>query len=71
MYQIIFSKKALKSLQKIPTHYQILIKKRLEKLSLDPFKLDIRKLSAAYKLPRTESPRFSSKSLQEQQKTLP
>ncbi len=48
MYQIIFSKKALKTLKKIPTHYQIQIKKRSEQLSLDPFKLDLRKLSAGY-----------------------
>ena len=48
MYQIIFSKKALKSLKKIPTEYQIQIKKKSEKLSLDPFSLDIRKLSSDY-----------------------
>lgn len=48
MYQIIFSKRALKSLKKIPTHYQIQIKKRSEKLRLDPLKLDIKKLSSDY-----------------------
>lgn len=48
MYQIIFSKKAAKSLEKIPTHYQIQIKKKSEILSLDPFKLDIKKLSFNY-----------------------
>ena len=48
MYQIIFSKKALKSLRKIPPEYQIQIKKKSEKLSLDPFSLDIRKLSSDY-----------------------
>lgn len=48
MYQIVFSNKALKSLKKIPTHYQVLIKKKSEKLSLDPFVSDIRKLSANY-----------------------
>lgn len=48
MYQIIFSKKALKSLKKIPLEYQIQIKKKSEKLSLDPFSLDIRKLSSDY-----------------------
>ncbi len=48
MYQIVFSKKALKSLKKIPTHYQIQIKKKSQQLSLDPFKLDLRKLSSEY-----------------------
>lgn len=48
MYQIIFSKNTLKSLKKIPTQYQVLIKKKLEKISLDPFTSDIRKLSADY-----------------------
>jgi len=48
VYQIVFSKKALKSLKKIPTHYQIQIKKKSQQLSLDPFKLDLRKLSSEY-----------------------
>lgn len=48
MYQIIFSKRALKSLEKIPVAYQIQIKKRSKQLSLDPFKLDLRKLSSEY-----------------------
>jgi len=48
VYQIIFSKKAAKSLKKIPTHYQIQIKKKSETLSVDPFKLDIKKLSSDY-----------------------
>ncbi len=48
MYKIIFSKKTLKSIKKIPTPYQIQIKKISERLSLDPFKLDIQKLSAYY-----------------------
>ena len=48
MYQISFSKKALKSLKKIPIHYQIQIKKKSEQLSSDPFKLDIIKLSPVY-----------------------
>ena len=48
MYQIIFSKKAVKSLKKIPVEYQIQIKKKSEKLSLDPFQLDLRKLSSDY-----------------------
>ena len=48
MFQIIFSKKALKSLKKIPIEYQIQIKRKSEKLSLDPFKLDLRKLSSDY-----------------------
>lgn len=48
MYQIVFSKKSLKSLQKIPTHFQIQIKKKSEQLSLSPFELDLRKLSSVY-----------------------
>jgi len=35
------------------------------------FRIEGDKAPIIYKLPRTESPRFSSKSLQEQQKTLP
>lgn len=48
MYQINFSKKALKSLKKIPVPYQIQIKNKSQKLSLDPFSLDIKKLSSDY-----------------------
>ena len=48
MYQINFSKKGLKSLRKLPISYQIQIKRKSEQLSLDPFKLDIKKLSPSY-----------------------
>lgn len=49
MYQVVFSKKALKSLKKIPTDYQIQIKRASEKLAINPFKLDLRKLSSSYR----------------------
>ncbi|MBI2315247.1 type II toxin-antitoxin system RelE/ParE family toxin [Candidatus Daviesbacteria bacterium] len=48
MYQITFSKKALKSLKKIPIDYQVKIKKASDRLSLSPFDLDLRKLSSYY-----------------------
>ncbi|OGE64930.1 hypothetical protein A3I48_00770 [Candidatus Daviesbacteria bacterium RIFCSPLOWO2_02_FULL_36_7] len=49
MYQVIFTKKALKSLKKIPVEYQSKIKSASKKLSLNPFDLDIRKLNSSYK----------------------
>ncbi len=48
MYQVIFSKQALKSLKRIPTGYQVKIKASSEKLSINPFILDIRKLDPKY-----------------------
>lgn len=48
MYLIVFSKKALKSLKKIPIHYQIQVKKKSEQLTLNPFNLDLKKLSLNY-----------------------
>lgn len=48
MYTIVFSKKALKSLKKIPTDYQTQIKKKSDRLALNPFDLDLKKLSSSY-----------------------
>lgn len=48
VYKIIFSKKALEFLNKIPTHYQAQVKNRSEQLSLNPFALDIKQLSSNY-----------------------
>ncbi len=48
MYQITFSKKALKSIKKFPNDYQLKIRVAAEKLNVDPFTLDIRKLESSY-----------------------
>ena len=48
MYQVIFSKPALKSLKRIPAEYQIKIKAGSEKLRINPFILDLRKLGPEY-----------------------
>lgn len=48
MYQVIFSKKALKSIKKFPNDYRLKIGVAAEKLSVDPFALDIRKLESSY-----------------------
>jgi mRNA-degrading endonuclease RelE of RelBE toxin-antitoxin system len=48
MYQVIFSKKAIKSLRRIPKEYQIKIKVQSEKLSQDPFSVDLKKLESPY-----------------------
>jgi len=48
VYQVIFSKKALKSIKKFPHDYQFKIRVTAEKLSADPFTLDLRKLSVSY-----------------------
>ncbi len=48
MYQVIFSKKALKSIKKFPSNYQLKIRVVAEKLSVEPFTLDIRKLESSY-----------------------
>lgn len=37
MYKIAYSSRAAKSLKKIPKHYQINIKDKVEKLSRDPY----------------------------------
>ncbi len=45
MYQVIFSKKARKSLFKIPKDYQLKVKEVTTKLETTPFSLDLKKLS--------------------------
>ena len=47
MYQIIFSKKALKFLGKIPRDYQIKIKESIKRLSENPFQMDIKKMHSS------------------------
>ena len=45
MYKVKFYKKASKSFKKIPREYQTKIKNVADKLSIDPFLLDIKKLN--------------------------
>lgn len=49
MFQVNFSKSAVKSLKKFPLKDQIRIKKISEKIKQDPFALDIKKLGAPHK----------------------
>ena len=49
MYQINFSRDALKSLKKFPVADQIRIKKVFEKIKENPFSLDVKKLGAPHK----------------------
>lgn len=44
MYTVTFSKKAIKVLKKFPKEYQIKIRDGINKLSLDPFKMDLEKM---------------------------
>lgn len=44
MYNVIFSKKAIKVLTKFPQAYQIKIKAGANKLTIDPFKMDLEKM---------------------------
>lgn len=37
MYKVAYSPRAAKSLKKIPKHYQINIRDKVEKLSIDPY----------------------------------
>lgn len=37
MHKVEYSPRAVKSLKKIPRHYQIIIKDKIEKLSKDPY----------------------------------
>lgn len=46
MYQVIFSKRALKSLKKIPKAYQQKITDSAKKLKKDPFSLDLKKMES-------------------------
>ncbi len=47
MYNVTLSKKAIKALKKLPTEYQIRIKDGINKLSIDPFKMDLEKMYAS------------------------
>ncbi len=47
MYQIIFSKKALKSLGKIPKDYKTKVEESVKKLSENPFQLDLKKMHSS------------------------
>lgn len=48
MYQVIFSKQALKSLKKIPKDYQLRVKTIVSRLNENPFTLDLKKLGPKY-----------------------
>lgn len=47
IYKIIFSRKAIKALERFPRDYQINIKEASNKLSKDPFKMDIKKMQTS------------------------
>lgn len=47
MYQIIFSKKALKSLGKIPKDYKTKVEESVKKLNENPFQLDLKKMHSS------------------------
>lgn len=49
MFQVNFSKSAVKSLKKFPLKDQLRIKKVSEKIKQNPFTLDIKKLGAPHK----------------------
>lgn len=49
MFQVSFSKNAVKSLKKFPLQDQLRIKKASEKIKQDPFALDIKKLGPPHK----------------------
>lgn len=44
MYEVTFSKKAIKALKKVPKENQLRIKDGVNKLSIDPFKMDLEKM---------------------------
>jgi mRNA-degrading endonuclease RelE of RelBE toxin-antitoxin system len=44
MYKVTFSKKAIKALKKFPKENQLRIKDGVNKLSIDPFKMDLEKM---------------------------
>lgn len=48
MYEIVFSKRAEKSLSRIPRDYQQKIKEAAKRLSENPFALDLKKLGSQY-----------------------
>ncbi|MBI1919397.1 type II toxin-antitoxin system RelE/ParE family toxin [Candidatus Microgenomates bacterium] len=47
MYTVTFSKKAIKALRKFPKKYQMRIKNGVDKLSIDPFKMDLEKMQTS------------------------
>lgn len=47
LYKIIFSRKAIKTLENLPRNYQVKIQETSHKLSKDPFKLDIKKMQTS------------------------
>lgn len=47
MYIVTFSKKAIKALKKFPIEYSSKIKDGVNKLSIDPFKMDLEKMHAS------------------------
>lgn len=49
MYSVFYTKRAAKSLRKIPVDYQTKIKNIVSSLSIDPFGLDVKKLSSPNK----------------------
>jgi len=49
VFQVNFSKSAVKSLKKFPLKDQLRIKKVFEKIKQDPFSLDIKKLGSPHK----------------------
>jgi len=48
VYKVKFYRKTSKSFKKIPREYQTKIKNVVNKLSIDPFALDIKKLNPPY-----------------------
>lgn len=46
-YKVIFSRKAIKALEKFPRDYQIKIQEGIHKLSSDPFKMDLEKMQSS------------------------
>ncbi|GEM_PF-551515 len=46
-YKVAFSRKAIKALEKFPKDYQIRIQRSVNKLSLNPFKLDLEKMQTS------------------------
>lgn len=47
MYNVTFSKKAIKALKKFPKEYQIKIRDGVNKLSIDPFGMDLEKMQTS------------------------
>jgi len=48
VYKVLFSRRAEKSLKKIPKDYQIQVKKSVGRLSQDSFSLDLKKLNPKF-----------------------